>query len=128
MNRFVGTTWNLRWRFEYASGVVRCGMWSNPGGPGNQAWNQNKEGLSYACIEGKHAFTKEEKVLVRCEGHRFRNFQWIAGHGVNSSYTEIVGMRLMMDEKAVEVFLDGRCVVQELSEGEKNIHFATYGR
>lgn len=123
----VPKVWDLRWRFDFKTRPTRQGLWTNPGPVGNQAWHQNKEGLAFAIIEGKHTRTKELKSLVVCEGHRFRNFQWIAANR-HARVTEVVGMSLWMDSKRVEVFIDGRVKVSELSEDEKKINLATYGR
>lgn len=127
MQDLVPKAWLLRWRFEFHDRPSRSGLWSNPGPVGNQAWHQNKEGLAYACIEGKNLKTKQTKILVRCKGEDFRNFQWIAANR-SGVYTELVGMRMQTREKSVEIFSDGRCKVEDLPEGEKKTHFVTYGK
>ena len=129
----VNQTWLLRWRFDFSDHKPsRMGLWSHPGPIANQAWHQNKENLARAHIEGKNLQTKEIKTLVHCDGQRFRNFQWVAAAKnvlvSGGADTELVGLCLWMDEKKVTVYHDGRCQVEDLSEPEKNMHLATYGR
>ena len=103
------------------------GLWSQHGPIPNQAWHQNKEGLTRAVIEGKNVKTKAVKELVSCNGQDFRNFNYMAAHGVHSGGTEFLGMTLMMREKKVEILRNGHCKVIDLTEREKTMNLATYG-
>ncbi len=126
----------LRWRYDYPNKII-CGMWSNPGEhPSNKAWCQNKEGLIRASIEGKDILTKKILVLAECDGHDFRNFQWIAAarvpamsvKGDYTPLTQLVGMKLLTTDRELSVFDTGQTQDNALKNGEKELNFATYGK
>jgi hypothetical protein len=109
--------WFLRWRFEYSDGKSpKFGQWSRHGDfESDQAWSQNKENLLYACVEGKENHTKEMKILHRCVGSDFVNFNWIAtatvpGLSITGSVTpipRIVGLMLIDRTHKHQVFASG---------------------
>ena len=123
----------LRWRYDYPNGP-RMGMWSNPGGKGNAAWSQNKEGLIRASVEGKNLKTKEIVTLAQCDGHDFRVFQWIAAakvpglmKGTVRPMTQLIGMKILTGDTEIQILDTGHVQEVPLKEGEKNLNFATYG-
>lgn len=128
--------YTLRWRYDFRDRPAVYGMWGNPGnGPGNQAWAQNKEGLSRAAVEAKDLDTKEIITLAECDGHDFRNFQWMAIAKVPMNFkgqitptSQLVGMKLLTTDFEISVFANGVVKKQPLPESEKKLHFATYGR
>lgn len=122
----------LRWRFDFVGRASVFGMWNSPV---NTAWNQNREGLTRASIEGKDVLTKQTVTLVECDGHDFRNFQWLAIARVNpgmrgsvSPVPEHIGLKILTTNEEVSVLVTGQCARRTLSEPEKGIQFATFGR
>lgn len=122
----------LRWRFDFHGKAPVFGMW---GSPRNTAWDQNREGLARASIEAKSAKTSITSTVVECDGHDFRNFQWIVVSRVNPNFrgsvtppAEHVGIKLLTTHEEVAVLLTGQCARRRLTEAEKNLHFATFGR
>lgn len=129
---YVPNTYCLRWRFDFAGKPEVFGMWDSAV---ISAWNQNKEGLVRASIEGKHRGTKQTIVLAECDGHDFRNFQWLAvskvNPGMSGSVTPVahnIGAKILTTSDEILVLNDGHVVRRPLTEGEKSINFATFGR
>ena len=127
----------LRWRYDFSDGKVIAGMWSNPGkNQANQAWFHNKEGMIRASIEAKDLATSLISTVAECKGEDFRNFQWMAAAkvkplGIGGEYSPqstILGLRLLTRNNAVEAFVNGTGNTRPLTEGEKKIEFATYGK
>lgn len=126
----------LRWRYDFKDGRVRLGMWNDSGKHRtNQAWANSGEGLIRAAIEAKDLATRKIKVAAECDGHNFRNFQWLAlskmpgmMSGTATLTTHNVGLRIMTADTAVDVYIDGQIKKRPLTDGEKNINFATYGK
>lgn len=117
----------LRWRFDFASRPTKCGMWNNPGTNNvDKACFQNKEGLTWARIEGKNISTREVKVLAEISGQDFLNFQWMAQRRLKSGETELLGIKILSRYNEVEVDMSGAVKVKKLSNG--NVNFATFGR
>ena len=107
----------LRWRFDYANGSYKYGMWNQPGNhPANLASHQSKDGLIRAAIEGKHYVTRKIEILAECQASEFINFQWQAAgsfspaavkSGPFTPPTRIIGMVLITKYKSYNVSLDG---------------------
>jgi len=125
----------LRWRFEREGHPPKYGMWSQPGNtPATQAWAQNKEGLTWAVIEGKNVETAEIKRLYEVPGQDFMNFQWIAEarlnpleiNGKTTPRTRIIGMKIVAREQTIEVYSNGN--IRKGPNTVKNINFATFGK
>jgi hypothetical protein len=122
----------LRWRFDFHGKAAVFGMWSNPF---NTAWNQNREGLARASIEVKSNKTSLTQTAVECDGHDFRNFQWLVLSRVNPSFrgsvtprAEHVGLKILTTNEEISVLIDGQCARRKLTEEEKGIQFATFGK
>lgn len=128
--------WMLRWRFEYLHGVIKYGQWDRHGDfEQDQAWRQSKTDLLYACIEGKEVHTKELKILHRCLGRDFVNFNWIATASVpammKGSVTptpRIVGLMLVDRNDNHQVFKHGgkKSVKHNIDYGQQ--HLEGFGR
>lgn len=128
----------IRWRFDYPNKTV-CGIWNNSGDEktgANQAWNQNKEGLVRAVIERKDIRTDEIKAVAICPGQEYRNMQWVGAVSLNpfavgkaqTHKPRLCGLRLLARDTAIEVYGDGSIKQRPLTDSEKNINFATYGK
>lgn len=118
----------LRWGFEYLNGTRKTGMWSNPGHRDDlatKAWCHNKN-VRYAFIEAKNVQTREVKEVVRCDGQKFRNFQWIAVRHLFSGATKQVGISLLSSDESVDVLANG--TAKRGPVRNENINFATYGK
>ena len=122
----------LRWRFDFTNKAPVFGMWNSSG---IEAWDKNREGLVRASIEAKSQVTKLTKAVAECDGHEFRNFQWLAiarvppnFRGSISPRPETVGLKILTTDEEVTVLMSGQCEKRPLTEGEKSIPFATYGR
>lgn len=122
----------LRWRFDFSDRASVFGMWNSSV---NTAWDKNRDTLIRASIEAKSVKTAITKTVAECDGHDFRNFQWIALSRVplnfKGSYTpssEHVGLKILTTEEEVAVLVSGQCGRRKLTEDEKGIHFATFGR
>lgn len=132
------TRYRLRWRFDFANRPSKYGMWNAPGpGASTQAWSQNKEGMVRASVEGEDLRTKETKILAQCDGHDFRNFQWMAvgrlrGFPTDTAnvrpITHLVGMKILTTDTEICVFGSGQVETAPLPEPIKQMHFATYGK
>lgn len=122
----------LRWRFEFKDKPAVFGMWNSNA---ITAWDKNGEGLSKVLIECKSTVTKETRVVAECEGHEYRNLQWVATAAVPSSFSGTVtplskctGLKILTTDEEVAILTTGVCSRRKLTEAEKGIHFATYGR
>jgi len=128
--------YTLRWRFDFRDRASVYGMWGNPGKhAGNQAWAQNKEGLVRASVEAKDLATSTIMTLAQCDGHDYRNFQWVAIARVNPGFKgettprpQLIGMKLLTTDKEITVYANGVVKERPLPESEKKTNFATYGR
>lgn len=88
-----------------------------------------------ASIEGKNLVTKQTVTLAECDGHDYRNFQWLAISKVNPAFSGAVtpqvhniGMKLLTTDQEIMVLNDGHIQKRPLTEDEKKINFATFGR
>lgn len=122
----------LRWRFEFKDKPAVFGMWNSNA---ITAWDKNGEGLSKVLIECKSTVTKETRVVAECEGHEYRNLQWVATAVVPSSFSGTItplskctGLKILTTDEEVAILTTGVCSRRKLTESEKGIHFATYGR
>jgi len=129
--------YRVRWRFDYLNRPSTYGIWNVPGPAANQACFQNKEGMIRASIEGEDVKTREIKALAECDGHDFRNFQWMAvgrmlhmpraGESMKP-LTNLVGMKLLTTNDEYRVYGTGAVEKVPLPESHKMINFATYGK
>lgn len=129
--------YDMRWRFDYANGIVKYGKWSSPGNrPEHQAWCQNREGLLRASVEGKNRFNPEDhRPLAECDGHDFVNFQWVAQalcpaslKGLGQPAHQLMGMKLVTRDNEYWCFPDGTIDCKDRPESDKSFHYATFGR
>ena len=127
--------WDMRWRFDFAGRPSIYGKWSSPS---VTAHDKNKEGLVRAAVEGKDRVTGEIKALAECDGHDFVNFQWLATANVPRPMGKwegdvkpvhrLMGMKLVTRNFQFFVMPDGDVVLQQRTEAEKKMNFATFGR
>ena len=130
--QFQQARYHLRWRFDYKSKSSVFGMWDSSHIP---AWDKNSDDLLHAAIEAKEIDSGKITRLVECDGHDFRNFQWLAISKVNpnmrGSVTPLainIGLKILTTHEEVAVLVTGQVGRRPLSEGEKGIQFATFGR
>jgi len=124
--------YKLRWRFDYKDKNAVFGMWNSPH---IEAWNKNSDKVVRASIEVQSQKTFITQTIVECDGHDFRNFQWIAIARVNPNFKgsvspepEHVGLKLLTTEDEVAVLVDGQCAKRKLTTDEKGLQLATFGR
>jgi hypothetical protein len=122
----------LRWRFDFADRAAVFGMWNSSA---ISAWDKNREKLVRASIEAKSTVTHNTVTIAECDGHDFRNFQWLAISRVNPNFkgsvtprSETIGLKILTTHDEVTVLISGECAARRLTDEEKGIHFATYGR
>jgi len=128
----TGHSYALRWRFDYLDQRSVFGMWNSPH---ISAWDKNSDRVVRASIEGKDPETGVTKVMAECDGHVFRNFQW---HGVSlvnpnmrgsvTPATTNVGLKILTTTQEVLVLINGQIGKRNLTEDEKALPLATYGR
>lgn len=101
--------WIFRWRFDYANGTSRTGIWNGTTRFEDTAAAQKKEGLIAATIEGKHFLRRDIRVFVECPGQDFLNFEHMAIYvpTQKSPITFVYGMRLRTRNKLAICFADG---------------------
>lgn len=125
----------LRWRFDYKDHrPSEAGMWMSDHIP---AWNRNSDKVVRAAIEGKHQTKRFTKTFVECDGHVFRNFQWLAISsapgviGLRGAVTlgkHNIGLKLLTVDQEILVLINGKVGQRFLTEEEKKIEFATFGK
>jgi hypothetical protein len=127
-----GQLFLLRWRFDYPGKAPVIGMWNSSA---IEAWNKNKEGLVRASVEVKDTVTKKTFTRVECDGHDFRNFQWLTLARVNPNFRgsvtprpEHIGLQLLTTDRKFTVLINGKVQTEFLTEDEKSLNFATFGR
>ena len=126
----------LRWRYDYAGGTHKYGLWCHPGtSETDYAWSNNKEGVVSASIEAKNFDTREIRRVVECKGEDFVNFQWIAqafpkpfGGGTQTPLTKLVGLKMMTRDTKYETYIDGTLNKTAMTAGDKSLNFATFGK
>jgi hypothetical protein len=104
-----GDRWIFRWRFEYANGTSRAGIWNGTTRFEDTASAQTKEGLIAAIIEGKHFMRRDIRIFAECPGQDFINFEHLAVHvrSPKSSTTFVYGMRIRTRNCMANCFADG---------------------
>ena len=124
--------YKLRWRFDYKDKDPVFGMWNSPV---IEAWNKNSDKVVRASIEAKSDVTAITQTVAECDGHDFRNFQWIALARVNPNFRgsvspvpEHVGLKLLTTEEEVAVLITGQCAKRKLTAAEKGLNLVTFGR
>ena len=122
--------YRLRWRFDFHNKPTKIGQWCRPADrQSDMACFQNGEGLVRASIEAQDVHTQEINTIAECDGHDFCNFQWVsAAWGFMASRVKIVGISLITRDVRCTVYVDGKTVVEDRTEDDKNFHFETYGR
>lgn len=127
-------TYRLRWRFEYSDGKPdKAGPWSRASvKPAEMAAFQSKEALKWAVIEGEDLRSWDVKRLAEVPGEDFRNFEWVAGasYGVESGEVrhELLGLKIRAREKTVQVLSSGSVTESPVTEEDKKIHLAGFGK
>lgn len=132
-----GRRYRLRWRFDYANGSTKFGIWDNPGTTDHdKAWNKTK-GIVRASIEAKEIATSKIGTIIECKGSAFRNFQWVAAARVPKAIglkgsitppTQLVGIKLLTENDEYCVLGTGELKKRPLTDAEKSIQFAAYGK
>lgn len=128
INSNFSDRWLFRWRFDFHAKDKRCGVWN---GASNRIEDMasfvNKDGCSYARIEGKHFLTKEIRILAEVPGFLFLNFEYLAAKitSGNISRTFVYGMRIKTENRLITCFADGSCTneayrVDQFPEWTKN--------
>ena len=70
--------YRLRWRFDYANGATKRGMWHLPqGNPEGQAAIAYNTSVIRAFIEGEDCETFEVVVMAECDGHDLVSLKWM---------------------------------------------------
>jgi hypothetical protein len=119
----------LRWRFEYADGKpAKYGMWSQPSvSVRDTAAFCSKENLALAMIEGRHAVTREDKIMAVVPGADYCNHQWMAesnfspfGHG-GRLQQNIIGMKIQARDEEITVFASGEVRREARASGHLNL-------
>lgn len=128
----------LRWRFDFADGITRYGMWSDPGNISeNGAWRQTRAGLRLirAAIEAKDFNTRTIQVMAECDGHDYMNFEWIALARINpfmkgscTPNSSINGLSLVTRQEIIRVLCDGQIIKEPLPLSHQKINFSTFGK
>jgi len=128
----------LTWLYQYKDGLIKHGMWSNPGEEkdlANKAWANHRDDIVFAGIYSKDVLSRDKKILAECRGCDFRNFQWIAttpvivgsdGKFKGSNIVRIDGIKLLTRYETIEVMIDG--TIKRLPPSDENINFKIYGR
>jgi hypothetical protein len=102
--------WSFRWRFDFHSKDTKRGGWNNSSDrPEDLASFVNKDGCSYARIEGKHFLTREIKIFAEVPGYLFLNFEYLAAliSSGASSINFVYGMRIRTEHRLITCFADG---------------------
>lgn len=116
MNSDFPNRWLFRWRFDFHSKDTKCGPWN---GSSNRIEDMasyvNKDGCSYARIEGKHFLTKEVKILAEVPGFLFLNCEYLAAKifSGNAAINFVYGMRIRTESRLVTCYADGSCTNEE---------------
>lgn len=123
------STFRLRWRFDYADGKIKRGVWNGASDvETDQAWRISKDGLIRAAIEGENLRTYEEVVFVEVDGHRYASAQWLGyskvGNvlGVKHAVTpraHIGGLSFLTDAEKITAYTNGKVEIRDLTEQEK---------
>lgn len=101
---FINIDFLLRWRFEYADGSARYGMWNNPGpreDATSKAYSQDLTGALRAQIEAATFDRRLNKILAECPINEFERFEWVSINPVDItkpfqiSRANCVGLRLV---------------------------------
>lgn len=130
--------YELRWRFDFAQKVTRCGMWSRSSNKTEEmAAFVNKDGLILASIEAKNYYTQEQFIIAECNGQDFVNFKWIAErHSVTggtglysfSNWHQLVGLKLVTRDFDLNVHFDGTNQIEQRTEEDKKFHYEGFGK
>jgi hypothetical protein len=133
----ISEHWFLRWRFEYSDGKPpKYGQWDRHGDfASDQAWSQDKTNLLYACIEAKGSTSREVKVIHRCPGADFVNFNWIATasaplnlKGSITPIPRIVGLMLIDRKQKHQFFSSGATDTFDHGKDYGVEHLTGFGR
>ena len=133
--KYIQQRYMIRWRKDYKSGITKLGSWDRPGdSPSQWAYTYSNDGLLRAVIEGKNLENGVTETLAECDGHDFRNFEWIAVSPapVKNAKVRLIGsihgMTLMTTNHKYSCHIDGNISRRDLSEAEKKQHLISYGR
>lgn len=110
--------WLFRWRFEYANGTSRAGIWNGATRFEDTAAGQRKEGLLVAIIEGKHFLRRDIRVFVECPGQDFLNYEHLAVYVQNKNsnsapITFVYGARLRTRNRLATCLADGSIITND---------------
>lgn len=121
--------WWLRWRFEFADGTSRIGVWNLASEhPADKAANVNKEGMIAAVIEGKNTATKEIKRFfectrneyIGCRGEAYTRVSRVIGlRGKIKPRENVSGITFVLEDREVTVWVNGTVKQKALTEAER---------
>ena len=117
-NVFVPIDFLLRWRFEFADGSAKYGMWNNPGTREDlttKAYAVNLDKAVRAQIEGTTYDRRIIKIFAECPIDNFLRFEWVSVNPVDItkkfqiSRANPVGLKLVKKDgsKAI-VYCNGK--------------------
>jgi len=121
-------TYELRWKFVYTNKPAKFGLWTRaPDNPLENASAQNRDGLAFALIEGKHRVSRQTITLAECTAADYVQHRWVAalacplspGAGFHAQGA-IQGMELVTRDYIVEVYLDGTKKLKSMLERVSN--------
>lgn len=131
----IESSYRLRWRYDFADGKTRWGIWNDSGAKAaDSAWANNREGLIRASIESESQTTWAVETVVECDGHDFVEFRWLAAAaisplGFSGSVTipgAIVGLELITREKRASAIVNGKLLIRERTAEEKASNLEQY--
>ena len=116
--KFVPIDFLLRWRFEYADGSAKYGIWNNPGTREDltsKAYAQDLTGAVKAQIEATSYDRKIRRILAECSIGDFERFEWVSINPVDLnkkfqiSRANPVGLRIVKkDGSRALIYCNGK--------------------
>ena len=116
--KFVPIDFLLRWRFEYADGSAKYGIWNNPGTRDDltsKAYAQDLTNAIKAQIEATSYDRKIRRILAECPISEFLRFEWVSINPVDLnkkfqiSRANPVGLRIVKkDGSRALIYCNGK--------------------
>lgn len=122
----------IRWRYDYADGSKKFGLWSMPGKHDNEKPSRTYNlSVVYAAIEAKSNIDYKIYQLAECDGNNFVAFQYIAmasiaPFGIKGEVTPPTyfgGMKLLTKTNVYQVVPSGHISVKPITSGELDLDF-----
>lgn len=117
--------WPLRWALYFKDGKTEFGNWMSDDKP---ACFVNKTGLLAARIERADRKAGKFFPVVECDGHDFRDFEFVKLASLASRRNYLVGLTMITNDEKVTVIIDGKINVRKLTDEEKYSPRAADGR